>query len=55
MLAANLGYSDIVGVLIESGADVNARADDGWTALQAAEMFGDPATLAALEAAGARE
>ncbi len=55
MLAANRGFSDSVRSLLAAGADVNARAADGWTALEAAEMIGDEVTLAILHDAMARE
>ena len=55
MLAANRGFADIVRSLLAAGADPNARAADGWTALEAAEMIGDEPTLAILRKAGAEE
>ncbi|MEE8203282.1 MAG: ankyrin repeat domain-containing protein [Alphaproteobacteria bacterium] len=45
----------IVEALMAAGADVNARADDGWTALEAAEMIGDDDIAEMLRRAGARE
>ncbi|MEM7222885.1 MAG: ankyrin repeat domain-containing protein [Pseudomonadota bacterium] len=55
MLAANRGFLDIVELLLAHGADPNLTAADGWTALEAAEMFGDPEVIAVLKAAGTRE
>ena len=55
MLAANRGFSDTVRSLLAAGADPNARAADGWTALAAAEMIGDQPTIAILREAGAQE
>ena len=54
MLAANRGYLMVLQVLIAAGAEVNAVAEDGWTALQAAEMVDDDEAAALLRAAGAR-
>ena len=55
MLAANRGYLEVLRSLIEAGADVPAKAADGWTALKAAEMVGDEDAAALLRAADARE
>ncbi len=54
MLAANRGYLEVLRVLIAAGADIGAVAEDGWTALQAAEMVDDDEAAALLRAAGAR-
>ena len=55
MLAANRGFLDIVELLLAHGARSDLVAADGWTALEAAEMFGDPEIVATLKAAGAQE
>ncbi len=52
MLAANRGFADSVRSLLAAGADASARAADGWTAFEAAEMIGDEVTLAILRDAG---
>jgi ankyrin repeat protein len=44
-----------VRTLLAAGAEVNTRAADGWTALEAAEMIGDEVTLAILRDAKSRE
>ena len=54
MLAANRGFLDIVKRLLASGADVNIRAKDGWTALAAAEMIGDTEIAELIKKAGAK-
>lgn len=54
MLAANRGFLEVAHVLIAAGADVMAKANDRWTALEAAEMIGDEEMAALLRAAGAR-
>ena len=41
MLAARLNNREIVTALLQSGADVNARAKDGWTALMFSANCGD--------------
>ncbi len=38
---------------LDGGADVMARTKDGWTPLHEAALFGKPATIQALIAAGA--
>ncbi len=53
MWAANWGALHVVEILLVSGADPNLVAEDGWTALGAAEMTGDDEILRLLEAAGA--
>ena len=54
MVASEMGHTGIVKLLIEAGADVNAQADDGYTALRAASLrHKDIATL--LIEAGAKE
>jgi hypothetical protein len=41
MLAARINSRELVGVLLQSGADVNIRAKDGWTALMFSANCGD--------------
>ena len=53
MLAANRGAIRLVALLINAGADVNLRAKDGWTALEAARMVGDTEIEGLLKEAGA--
>ncbi len=53
MYAANHGFADLVDLLLARGADPRARAVDGWTAMEAAEMVGESGIIAALKAAGA--
>ncbi len=55
MLAANSGVLSAVRLLLAAGADANARANDGWTALEAAGMIGADEIAAALRRAGAQE
>jgi len=40
-------------VLLGAGAAPGARADDGWTAIQAAAMVGESGIVELLRAAGA--
>ena len=52
--AANYGYTDIVRLLLEKGADVNARGNDGQTALmKAGRWFGTTDTILLLIEKGA--
>ena len=55
MMAANRGAIDVVRMLIAAGADVNAKAKDGWTPLEAATMIGDEEIVELLKRAGARK
>ncbi len=52
-LAAAYGHADVVRVLLEHGADVNAEDFTGWTALHAGSFTGDPATVSLLLDRGA--
>jgi ankyrin repeat protein len=51
--AASGGHSEVVGVLLEAGASVDARQSGGWTALHSAVNNGDIASVTLLLAAGA--
>ena len=55
MLAAENGHSDTVKTLLDAGADVNARAKDGVTALMRAEHEGHSEIIQLLKKAGALE
>jgi ankyrin repeat protein len=46
---------EVVKVLLQHGADVNARTDDGWTALKRAQKGGTPEIVEVLKAHGAKE
>ena len=39
MLASEMGHTEIVEMLLEKGANVNAKANNGWTALMKASRF----------------
>ena len=52
MKAAGNGRKEIVEKLIARGANVNAKAKNGWTVLQFAEPY--PETVAILKKAGAK-
>lgn len=41
-LAARYNYPEIVKILIEAHADVNAKRTDGWTALHYAARYNSP-------------
>jgi ankyrin repeat protein len=47
------GHDDVVAVLVDAGADVNARQPQGWTPLHGAAMTGSLASVERLLAAGA--
>ena len=40
MVASHNGHLDVVRLLLENGATVDSRADDGWTSLMAASQNG---------------
>jgi ankyrin repeat protein len=50
--AALFGDADVVRILIDAGADVRACAENGWTALKAAEDRGHSDIAAMLRSAG---
>jgi ankyrin repeat protein len=51
--ASSGGHAEIVELLLEAGAEPDARQRHGWTPLQAAAQNGDARSLEALLAAGA--
>ena len=51
--ASRLGHTETVEMLMEKGADVNARNNDGWTALMMASNDGQTETVALLVEKGA--
>ena len=51
--AALMGHTKVVSLLLENGADVNARSQDGGTALHAAAFLGRAETVKLLLAKGA--
>jgi ankyrin repeat protein len=54
MMAARNNAPDLVTFLIENGADVNAKAKDGQTALSLAQKEDDAAMVALLIKVGAK-
>ena len=52
-LAAAYGHADVVRVLLEHGAEVNAEDFTGWTALHAGSFTGDSETVSLLLDRGA--
>jgi ankyrin repeat protein len=53
MVAAKMGHSNVVDILIKAGADIHVEAGDGLTAAKLARASGHLDTLALLNAAGA--
>ncbi|MEW6349022.1 MAG: ankyrin repeat domain-containing protein [Thermodesulfobacteriota bacterium] len=53
MWAAEQGNEKVVGLLLDKGADVNAKSPEGWTALMSAAMGGDPEVVRRLLDKGA--
>ena len=55
LLAAFYGHTDAVRVLLDGGADVNAKSKKGMTALSSAQSNGHTAVVQLLKKAGAME
>ncbi|MYC72281.1 MAG: ankyrin repeat domain-containing protein [Gemmatimonadetes bacterium] len=55
MLATREGHVEAVGLLVEKGADVNARTSGGFTASMWAKREGHQEVIDLLEAASATE
>lgn len=53
MYAASAGQKGLVAQLVEAGADINARASSGWSALSRAALKGHAGIVQQLLAAGA--
>ena len=54
MIAAQEGYANLAGRLIQNGADVNAKNSQGNTALMLAELKGHIGIVRMLKNAGAQ-
>lgn len=56
MYASQLGYAEIVQILIDNGSDVNAKDSRGYNALRMAQSIGNgsPKTIQILKQAGAK-
>ena len=55
MIAADWGHAAQVRLLLAAGADVNARANHGYTALSWAKSAGRDTIVRLLKRAGAKE
>jgi len=56
MIASQECYTEVVKLLLEKGADVNVKTNDGkWTALGLAKLKGHTDIVQLLEKAGAKE
>jgi ankyrin repeat protein len=56
MWAANNGHTEVVKLLLEKGADVNVKTNDGkWTSLGLAKLKDHTGIVQLLEKAGAKE
>ena len=53
MAASDGGHTDVVNLLLQSGADVSATGQDQWTALHVAAVNGHLHTVLVLLASGA--
>mmetsp|Transcript_105152 Transcript_105152/g.206253 ORF Transcript_105152/g.206253 Transcript_105152/m.206253 type:complete len:84 (+) Transcript_105152:2647-2898(+) len=53
MFASQKNHEDLVQVLLDAGADVNVKGEEGWTALITATSFGHSAIVQLLLEAGA--
>jgi len=54
-MTAKEGHTEVVKLLLEKGAEVNARANNGFTALGEAKKKGHIDIVQLLEKAGAKE
>jgi uncharacterized protein len=55
MSASLEGHAGVVKVLLDGGADINAKAKDGFTALKVASLMNHPEVVKLLKAHGAKE